>query len=175
MQVTQDNVIEAVQRLVDRNEIEQLLFDYANFLDLNEVDQLVALFTPDCHIAYGPDHGADGAEAYRETLAHEKFGVGAFFAATSHHVSNVVIDFVDADTAQVRSTLYAWHRYTRERPDGVVMGQYHDTIVRRDGTWRIHRRELKHAGTETYHAKGDALNPIPRVNGAPAAKESVDV
>jgi 3-phenylpropionate/cinnamic acid dioxygenase small subunit len=170
MKVTQDNVVDAVQSLVDRDEIACVLYDYANYLDLNETDKLLELFTSDCHIAYGPDHGADGVEAYRETLQSPKFGVGAFFAGTCHHVSNVVIDFVDDDTATVRSVLYAWHKYNRERPDGVVMGQYHDIVVRTPEGWRIKRRELKHAGTESYHAKGDALNPIPRNNAVPSAR-----
>jgi ketosteroid isomerase-like protein len=164
MRVTQDNVVEAVQRLIDKDEIARVLFDYANFLDLNDTKRVTALFTPDCYIAYGQDHGADGIEAYRETLESDKFGVGAFFAGTSHHVSNVVIDFADDDTANVRSVLYAWHKYNRQRPDGVLMGQYHDVIVRTPDGWKIKRRELKTVGTENYHAKGDALNPIPRTN-----------
>jgi 3-phenylpropionate/cinnamic acid dioxygenase small subunit len=164
VKVTQDNLVATVQRLTDEAAIARVLFDYANFLDLNETDSLVELFTADCHIAYGPEHGATGVEAYRETLQDERFGVGAFFAATSHHVSNIVIDFVDDDTVNVRSALYAWHKYNRERPDGVVMGQYHDILVRTDDGWKIKRRELKHLGTESYHAKGDALNPVPRRN-----------
>lgn len=164
MKVTDENLLVTVQRLADKEAIERLLYDYTYFLDLNDTKSLVALFTPDCHIAYGPDHGADGADAYRETLEHEKYGVGAFFAATSHHVSNIVIDFVDGDTANVRSVVYAWHRYNRDRPDGIVMGQYHDVVARTGEGWKIQRRELKHAGTENYHAKGNALNPIPRNN-----------
>jgi hypothetical protein len=35
-------------------------------------------------------------------------------------------------------------------------------VVRTPDGWRIRRRELKHAGTENYHAKGPALNPIGR-------------
>jgi len=164
MKVTQDNLVTAVQALVDKDEIARVLYDYAYHLDLNETDKLLGLFTPDCHIAYGPEHGANGVDEYRETLQSEKVGVGAFFAGTSHHVSNVAIDFTDEDTATVRSVLYAWHNYQRDRPDGVVMGQYHDILVRTADGWRIKRRELKHAGTENYHAKGDALNPIPRNN-----------
>jgi hypothetical protein len=162
MTVTQDTLLATVQRLVDKDAIARVLFDYANFLDLNDTKSLTALFTPDCYIAYGADHGADGIEAYRETLESPKFGVGAFFAGTSHHVSNVVIDFADDDTANVRSVLYAWHKYNRDRPDGVLMGQYHDILVRTSDGWKIKRRELKTVGTENYHAKGDALNPIPR-------------
>ena len=164
MTVTEANLLATVQRLVDKEAIATVLYNYANFLDLNDTKSLTSLFTPDCYIAYGQDHGADGIEAYRETLESEKFGVGAFFAGTSHHVSNVVIDFVDDDTAHVRSVLYAWHKYNRDRPDGVLMGQYHDTVVRTSDGWKIKRRELKTVGTENYHAKGDALNPIPRNN-----------
>jgi hypothetical protein len=166
MKVDQGNLLAAVQRLVDEADIKRVLFDYAHHLDHNDTASLTALFTEDCHIAYGPDHGAGGIEAYRDTLDHEKFGVGAFFAGTSHHVSNVVIEFQGDDEANVRSQLYAWHKYNRERPDGVVMGQYHDIVVRTADGWRIKRRELKHVGTESYHAKGDALNMIPRRNEA---------
>lgn len=162
MKVEQANVLASVQRLIDEADIKRVLFEYAHFLDHNEIKSLTELFTEDCHIAYGSDHGADGIEAYQGTLEHEKFGVGAFFAGTSHHVSNVVIDFISDDEARVRSQLYAWHKYNRERPDGILMGQYHDIVVRTADGWRIKRRELKTVGTESYHAKGDALNPIPR-------------
>lgn len=162
MTATTDDLHKTVRQLVDREEIRTLLYDYAFHLDMNQTAELTGLFTPDCYIAYGPDFGAEGIEAYRETLENDKTGVGAFFAGTSHHVSNVVIDFEDEDTARVRSVLYAWHHYNRERPDGVVMGQYHDIVVRTPDGWRIRRRELKHAGTESYHAKGPALNPIGR-------------
>lgn len=162
MAVNADNLLETVQRLADEADIHRVLFDYTYHLDGNRPTELVKNFTDDLYVAYGPEHGAEGKEAYRETLANEKTGIGAFFAGTSHHVSNVVIDFVDSDTANVRSNVYAWHKYMRDRPDGIVMGQYHDVFTRTDSGWKIKRRELKHAGTENYHAKGAAFNPIPR-------------
>jgi hypothetical protein len=162
MTVTADNLLATVQRLADEADIQRVLFDYAFHLDGNRPDEVIKNFTDDLYVAYGPQHGAQGKPAYLETLANDKSGIGAFFAGTSHHVSNVVIDFVDENTANVRSVLYAWHKYNRERPDGIVMGQYHDRFVRTPGGWKIQRRELKHAGTEAYHAKSAALNPIPR-------------
>jgi hypothetical protein len=63
------------------------------------------------------------------------------------------VDFVSEDEATVRSVLYAWHRYTRDRPDGHVWGQYHDVMVRVDGQWRFKRRELRAAGTRDFHVK----------------------
>lgn len=160
--VTNDNLTAIVQRLVDEQDIQRVLFEYAFHLDAADPEKMIPLFTPDLYVAYGPSHGAEGAEAYLETLSNEKTGIAAFFGGTSHHVSNVVIDFVDKDTANVRSVLYAYHKYNRDRPDGIVYGQYHDIIVRTDDGWKIKRRELKHAGTEQYHAKAEALNPIPR-------------
>jgi ketosteroid isomerase-like protein len=138
-----------VQQLLDAEEIRRLIYDYAFHLDMNHPDELAELFVEDCVVIYGPTFGAEGIEAYKKTLE----GIGTYFRATSHHVSNTVIDFVSEDGATARSVLYAWHRYTRERPDGHVWGQYHDDLVRVDGKWRFKRRELRAAGTQNFHVK----------------------
>jgi ketosteroid isomerase-like protein len=138
-----------VDQLIAADEIQRVIYEYAFHLDMNHPDELAALFVDDCEVIYGPNFGADGIEAYKETLE----GIGEFFEATSHHVSNVVVDFVSEDEATVRSVLYAWHRYTRDRPDGHVWGQYHDVMVRVDGQWRFKRRELRAAGTRNFHVK----------------------
>jgi ketosteroid isomerase-like protein len=140
---------DGVRQLLDTQEIQRLLFDYAFHLDMNHPDEIVALFTEDCEVIYGPGFGAEGREAYRETLQ----GIGTFFAATSHHVSNIVVEFDGEDRAQVRSILYAWHRYVRDRPDGHMWGQYHDVVDRINGHWMFARRELRAAGTQDFHVK----------------------
>ncbi|MEV1131889.1 nuclear transport factor 2 family protein [Agromyces sp. NPDC049794] len=162
MSVKPDNLIATVQRLVDEGDIKRVLYEYGYHLDMANPEKMLPLFVSELEVVYGPEHGAVGAEAYLDTLANDKTGIAAFFAGTSHHVSNVVIDFLDEDNAEVRSVLYAWHKYNRERPDGIVYGQYHDVFVRTEEGWKIQRRELKHAGTEDYHAKGAMLNPIAR-------------
>jgi 3-phenylpropionate/cinnamic acid dioxygenase small subunit len=156
--MTVDSMERAVRQLVDKDAIRTVLYDYAYYLDMNLTDELAGLFTDDCFIAYGPGFGADGIEEYRKTLE----GVGTFFTATSHHVSNVKVEFTDDDTAEVRSAVYAWHRYQRERPDGHVMGQYHDVLVRTAAGWRFKRRELKHAGTTNFHTKPENQTMIGR-------------
>jgi ketosteroid isomerase-like protein len=145
-----------VDRLVAVEEIRRLIYDYAFHLDMNHPDALADLFVEDCEVVYGPGFGAEGREAYRKTLD----GIGEFFQATSHHVTNVVIDFSSDDEATARSVLYAWHRYHGERPDGHVWGQYHDDFVRSDGCWRFKRRELRAAGTAKFHVK--SMIPIGR-------------
>ena len=67
-----------------------MIYEYAFHLDMNHPDELAELFVDDCEVVYGPDFGAEGIEAYRKTLE----GIGSFFEATSHHVSNIVVDFV---------------------------------------------------------------------------------
>ncbi|MCW1432297.1 nuclear transport factor 2 family protein [Novosphingobium sp. JCM 18896] len=139
-----------LRELLESRKIERVLFDYAHNLDINQPEEMTKLFTDDCVVTYAPNFGAEGKDAYRETLN----GIGTYFSATTHHVSNVVIDFIDENTAQVRSVLMAIHRYTRERPDGWMFGQYHDTMVKGDnGQWQFKRRELRTTMGMDYHVK----------------------
>ncbi len=146
----------ALERLIDERAIERLLFDYAYFLDMNMPDEMSALFVDECVVSYAPNFGAEGIEAYKKTLN----GIGTFFTATSHHVSNVCIDFEADDRAKVRAVVLAIHRYTRERPDGLLYGQYDDVVVKVDGGWKFKVRTLRTTMTTDYHVK--ASNPIGR-------------
>ena len=146
----------ALKRLIDERAIERLLFDYAYFLDMNMPDEMAGLFVDDCVVSYAPNFGAEGIEAYKQTLD----GIGTFFTATSHHVSNVCIDFEADDRAKVRAVVLAIHRYTRERPDGLLYGQYDDVVVKVDGGWKFKVRTLRTTMTTDYHVK--ASNPIGR-------------
>jgi hypothetical protein len=98
-----------------------------------------------------------GIEAYKKTLD----GIGTFFTATSHHVSNICIDFIDDATAQVRAVVLAVHRYTKERPDGILYGQYHDVVVKVGGQWKFKTRVLKTTLSTDYHVR--AFNAVGRV------------
>jgi ketosteroid isomerase-like protein len=147
-----------INREQDREDVRTVLYDYAYYIDMNMIDELAALFVDDCSVSYGPGFGADGKSEYLKTLD----GVGTFFSATSHHVSNVVIHFEDDDTAIVRSVLYAWHRYNRDRPDGHLWGQYHDVMVRTSEGWRVRRRELRTTGVRNFHTKPEMQTPIGR-------------
>lgn len=145
-----------LQRLEAGEAIRTLIYDYAFHLDMNHPQQLSALFVDDCEVSYGPNFGAIGREAYDKTLE----GIGSYFVGTSHHVSNIVIEFADDEAASVRSVVYAWHRYSRERPDSYVWGQYRDDVVRVDGVWRFRKRVLCNAGSQDFHVKES--NPIGR-------------
>jgi hypothetical protein len=144
------------QKLIETAAIERMMFDYSYHLDMNHPDELAALFVDDCEVSYAPNFGATGMEAYKKTLE----GIGSFFRGTSHHNSNIAVDFASETEANVRSIVLAIHRYVKERPDGILHGQYFDTVVKRDGAWKFKRRELRTTLTTDYHVK--ASNPIGR-------------
>src|SRR5258708_31145937 len=139
--------LNAIEQLVEKAAIERMVYDYSYHLDMNQPDALAALFVEDCEVSYAPNFGATGMAAYKKTLE----GIGTFFRGTSHHNSNIVVDFVSDTAAQVRSVVLAVHRYVKERPDGVLYGQYFDTIVKLDGQWKFQRRELRGTLTTDQH------------------------
>ncbi len=125
----------------DRIEITRLLYRYCSMLDSMELELVTELFTGDCVVIYGPDermqsHGADNLASSLRRLGR--------FARTSHHLSNVELDFEGQDAARGRSYVIAWHQH----PDGrmqTLYAEYHDRFVRTDGRWRIaERRQLTH-------------------------------
>jgi len=150
----------AMLKLIEERAIERIIFDYAYYLDMNMPEKMAELFVDDCVVSYAPNFGAEGIENYKKTLD----GIGTFFRATSHHVSNIIIDFVNDSEATVRAAVLAIHRYTKEKPDGILYGQYHDIVVKTDGKWKFKQRVLKTVMTTDYHVR--ASNPIGRVETA---------
>lgn len=144
------------EQLVEQRAIERMMFDYSYHLDMNHPDELAALFVEDCEVSYAPNFGATGTTDYKKTLE----GIGTYFRGTSHHNSNVVVDFVSDTEANVRSIVLAIHRYAKERPDGILYGQYFDVVVKRNGQWRFKRRELRTTMSTDYHVR--ASNSIGR-------------
>lgn len=145
-----------IETLIEERAIARIMYQYSYHLDMNQPVEMARLFVDDCEVSYAPNFGATGIEDYKKTLD----GIGTFFRGTSHHNSNITIDFVGNDEANVRSIVLAIHRYTKERPDGILYGQYFDTVVKRDGQWKFKRRELRTTFTTDYHVR--AFNPIGR-------------
>jgi ketosteroid isomerase-like protein len=134
----------ALRRLLDKDEIVDLVHRYSFFIDHQQYDEMAALFTDDCVVDYGP--GVGPVRNGRADLR-AMFAPGGRFMVTSHHNANVLVDFDGDDRAEVRTSLYAWHRF----PDGTaprVWGCYHDTVARTPDGWRIARRQLRVAGNE---------------------------
>ena len=146
----------ALERLLEERAIERLCYDYSYHLDMNHPLEMAELFVEDCTVSYAPNFGASGLDAYKKTLE----GIGTFFRNTSHHNSNICIDFASDTEAQVRSVVLAVHRYAKDRPDGILYGQYFDTVVKVNGRWKFKKRELRTTLATDYHVRQS--NPIGR-------------
>lgn len=152
----------------DRAAIEEVLAIYCIALDEMDLDRLAALFTADCRVDYGPDARlqSNGAADLRQSL--ERMWR---WRRTSHHLSNVTIDFEDADTANVVSYVLAWH----ERPDltsATVYGRYVDRFVRTTEGWRIAKRRMLMNGSDRAFTVD--INPLER-REAPAGWTAPDI
>ncbi|MFO6463358.1 nuclear transport factor 2 family protein [Jannaschia sp. KMU-145] len=147
-----------LKALIDKALVADVIHAYCYHFDRAEADAVLALFTGDAVVDYGPDvptmTGTDEIDAVVRT------GLATFFAATSHHVSNIVIGFDGPDRATSFAYLYAWHRYRDGRPNSELWGQYHHEFARTDAGWKIARLTLRAAGSEGFHR--DAMHPIGR-------------
>ena len=132
--------------------IERVLVEYCRLVDENRPTDIVELFDPDAIFDYGLDRVFRGRDQllglFRDGLARHE--------ATSHHLSNIVVDVgPTADVATASATIYAWHR----RRDGVeiqLWGRYTDHLGRAgvDAPWRFTSRSLRVAG-----ARHDSASP----------------
>jgi len=136
----------SIRRLIDKDQIIDLVHEYSYCVDHRLYDQVVELFTEDCVVDYAPGITPVHSRArLREMFGHPRGG----FAATSHHNANVLVTFDGADRALVRTAVYAWHK----RSDGItpqLWGYYHDTVVRLSEGWRIAHRQLRVLGVEEW-------------------------
>lgn len=144
--------------IVDRWKIIEVLNAYAFHFDRNEPRKVGELFTAEALIDYGPEmEPIHGREALVEVVS---AGLEEVFAATSHHISNVSVRFVEAGTAQAIAYLHAWHQYIDGSPDGYLWGQYHTRLRLTQDGWRFTHLTLKIAGMIDFHRT--EMHPIGR-------------
>jgi len=146
----------SLQRLADRAQIASVMAVYTRCADLNLPDEQVMVFVEDCRVSYHPGTVIEG----RATLAAMLGESLARFVRTSHHVSNIEIDFDGPDSASAQSAVIAWHR----RVDGTewtLYGRYVDRWVRTTEGWRMSDRELRAAGA--VGRDDSVLPPLGRV------------
>jgi ketosteroid isomerase-like protein len=147
-----DDLERTVRRLVDKDEIVDLVHRYSHLVDHRRYDEVAGLFTDDCEVDYGigggePIRGRDALAATFGAMADSRHG----FAATSHHNANVLVTFEGDDRASVRTSVYAWH----QAPDGTtprIWGWYYDVVARTAEGWRLAVRQLRVTGNEGWPA-----------------------
>lgn len=138
---------DAVQRLVDRVQIEEVLNRYCRGVDRCDEAELAGVYHSDGTDDHGTFSG-NGADFAKWSCK----GGRRFWAASHHSVHNVIVDWVEDGVAVVESYVLAFNQRVNdiERPDGgsgrveVFAGRYLDRFERRDGVWLIaHRQAIR--------------------------------
>jgi SnoaL-like protein len=128
----------ALQELLDRTAIHDVLLRYACGVDRRDLDLVASCFVPGA--AYDGALGQGTIEtaliALRERLAR--------YQSTMHFIGNQLIE-VAGDTARSETYAIAYHRSATDAgPTLFVAGvRYLDDFVRADGVWRISGRVVK--------------------------------
>ena len=160
--MTNESMNERVQQeMSDRQAITEVLVEYCCALDRMDLPRLGSLFTRDCFVEYGPEPALRSRGAAELEKSLERMWR---WRRTSHHLSNVLIEFDERDEARVSSYVHAWH----ERPDGTtatILGQYRDRLVCIDKHWRIAERRMEMNGSDS----GFKVNiyPFERITAPP--------
>lgn len=130
---------DALQELLDRVEIGELLTRYSTALDSREWDLLGEVFLPDAVCDYGALGNPRGVDAITALIS----GTIGDLDATQHLVGNVVVA-VDGDEATANCYLISQH-IRQGTPGGdhyLLGGRYSDRVVRTPAGWRIAHRTL---------------------------------
>lgn len=123
--------------LYARECIRDCLYRYARGIDRADEASLISAYWPDAHDCHGAYNGPVSGFFDQVRLA------WARGARNIHHITNILIEFQDADQATVESYFLALQRGIG--PDGVerqveLCGRYCDLFERRGSEWRISRR-----------------------------------
>lgn len=126
-----------LDRLLAERAITGVLLTYARAVDRQDWDLLRTVFHPDAIDDHGPYVG--GVDGLVDFLRREMAQVDS----ATHLIGNVLVDHLDADTAQVEATATAVHRHTG-RDGGLVdltfSVRYLDRVERREGRWAVASR-----------------------------------
>lgn len=128
---------QALQGLLDKQAIEEVLMRYSRAIDRNDADLLRAVYWPeayDDHLLYEGD--IEGLVKYCMEFTAEM--------PTHHFLGNRIIELLGPDKAFTETYYQAYHNMpvpdSDTRQDLTLLGRYLDDFEKRDGVWRIIRR-----------------------------------
>ena len=144
----------------ERQRVESKLLDYCEMVDALDIEGMEDLFTDDCAFDFGFGDIVRGRQKVLQTIEHR---VASAYTHTSHHLSNIRIDFVNRDRAIAKSYVFAWHRQASDGRQRSLFGRYYDELVLLAEGWRIRERRIRMAGEDGY----------PYVDGRPGPYELI--
>jgi uncharacterized protein (TIGR02246 family) len=138
----------AVQKLLDRAEIEALVTRYVTGLDTLDPDMYAGVFAEDAVFELPGGVVHRGRAAIRKIVTDlqesrtRNQASGTASPSLYHVMANTSIEVIDATNARHQS--YAQTVRAAEGGQFIVgfMGRYEDVLVKRDGRWYIQSRKL---------------------------------
>ena len=129
----------ALQQLVDRIALQDLVIAYANAIDRRDFDALDEVFTADAYIDYRAMGGIEGPYPSVKAWLPEALG---HFSAYMHLTGNAAFE-IDGD--QARGRVACFNPMVIALPDGgrhtLFLGLWYiDAYCRTEAGWRISRR-----------------------------------
>lgn len=129
-----------IQSLSDHHEIRELLARYCRGIDRGDKALVASVYHDDAYDDHGTFKGSP--RDFAEVVVDRMDEVGL---VGQHNVTNVIVE-LDGDTARGESYFVTWN--PEADPDTgaprlmLVLGRYLDTFERRDGVWKISRRQV---------------------------------
>lgn len=131
-----------LEELSAREEIRETLVRYTRGVDRNDLNLVRSVFHEDAFIQF-PESLHQGSLDGFINFAQNEF---PRFQRTRHAITNTLIEFDGPDVAYVDTYLHADHQGTEAHhwKSAVIelWARYLDRFERRDGVWKIARREL---------------------------------
>lgn len=158
-------------RIADRFMIQDLMYRWCRAVDRLDRQGMLDAFVPGCIDSHGPYIGP--VEGLVEWILERHRPI----AVSSHFIGNLLIEFVDADTALVESYVRTIQQYpphaqsqlaqltggaagnAQSAMDMFTSSRYLDRVERRDGAWRIAQRTLIQDWKRIDEVKFPALQP----------------
>jgi uncharacterized protein (TIGR02246 family) len=135
----------ALQELLDRAVLRNLVEGYASFADAGEPERVAGLFTKDAKLIVSLTPGADPTEIRkgRGEIAAAMAALSRYWS-TTHVIANFQVEISGQSAAgQVGCIAHHIEGLEGQRRDRVLYIRYTDAYVRAEGSWRISQREVK--------------------------------
>lgn len=129
-----------IDELESRNAMRDLVTDYCQAFDNGDWERFIAIWWPDCVWDIGAPFGRFDLHAGIEKAVKEV--LWPVWRETHHLTSNLRVEFIDADNARGVCDCDCMGA-TRDDAVQMISATYTDHFQRRDGVWRIARRDVK--------------------------------
>jgi hypothetical protein len=135
----QENNMDAIQQLLDKQAISEVLYRRARAGDRADAELAHTCYHPGATERHGEFDGL--ATDFIDKVSFTRPRPGSPINGMFHFLSNILVDFTDDDNAFVESYHVAWVQMT-DGNDAVIGGRYFDRFGRREGRWAITHRDV---------------------------------